>query len=102
FDGYLRRARRADQACFLICRADDGELAGVVNVSAIVRGAFQSAFLGYYVFTPHARKGYLREGLELTVRYAFDELDLHRLEANVRPENGAPVQLLPPPGVAPR
>jgi ribosomal-protein-alanine N-acetyltransferase len=102
FDGYLRRARRADQACFLICRPGDGELAGVVNVSAIVRGAFQSGFLGYYAFTPHARKGYLREGLELTVRYAFDDLGLHRLEANVRPENVASVQLIRSLGFEPR
>jgi [ribosomal protein S5]-alanine N-acetyltransferase len=102
FEGYLRRARRADHACFLICRAEDGEIAGVVNISAIVRGAFQSGFLGYYAFTPHARKGYLREGLELTVRYAFAELDLHRLEANVRPENVASVQLIRSLGFEPR
>jgi [ribosomal protein S5]-alanine N-acetyltransferase len=102
FEGYLRRARRADQACFLICRNEDGDIAGVANVSAIVRGAFQSAFLGYYAFTPHARKGYLREGLALTVRYAFDELNLHRLEANVRPENIASVQLIRSLGFEPR
>ncbi len=102
FDGYLRRARRADQRCFLICRTVDDEIAGVANVSAIVRGSFQSAFLGYYAFTPHARKGYLREGLELTVRYAFDALDLHRLEANVRPENVASVQLIRSLGFEPR
>ena len=102
FDAYLRRARRADQACLLICRQGDGELVGVANVSAIVRGSFQSAFLGYYAFTPHARKGYLREGLELTVRYAFDALDLHRLEANVRPENVASVGLIRSLGFEPR
>jgi ribosomal-protein-alanine N-acetyltransferase len=102
FDGYLRRARRADNACFVICRTEDDAIAGVVNVSAIVRGPFQSGFLGYYAFTPHARKGYLREGLELTVRYAFDALDLHRLEANVRPENVASVQLIRSLGFEPR
>jgi diamine N-acetyltransferase len=67
-----------------------------------VRGAFQSAFVGYYAFTPHARKGYLREGLELTVRHAFVELELHRLEANVRPENVASVQLIRSLGFEPR
>jgi [ribosomal protein S5]-alanine N-acetyltransferase len=102
FDGYLRRSRRADQACFLICRTEDNDIAGVVNVSAIVRGAFQSAYLGYYAFSPHARKGYVREGLELTVRYAFEELDLHRLEANVRPENVASIQLIRSLGFEPR
>ncbi len=102
FDGYIRRSRRADQACFLICRSNGGDIAGVANVSAIVRGAFQSAFLGYYAFTPHARKGYLRDGLELTVRYAFERIDLHRLEANVRPENVASVQLIRSLGFEPR
>ena len=43
FDGYLRRTRRANQAWFLVCRIVDDAIAGVVNVSEIVRGAFQSA-----------------------------------------------------------
>jgi ribosomal-protein-alanine N-acetyltransferase len=102
FETYLRRTRRANQAGFLVCRVTDDAIAGVVNVSEIVRGAFQSAFVGYYAFTPHARKGYLREGLELTVRHAFDELGLHRLEANVRPENVASVQLIRSLGFEPR
>jgi [ribosomal protein S5]-alanine N-acetyltransferase len=102
FDAYVRRSRRSDQACFLICRTADDDIAGVANVSAIVRGAFQSGFLGYYAFTPHARKGYLREGLSLTVRYAFEALDLHRVEANVRPENVASVQLIRSLGFEPR
>jgi diamine N-acetyltransferase len=59
-----------------------------------VRGAFQNGYLGYYAFTPFARKGYLREGIELVVRHAFDDLGLHRVQANVRPENVASSQLL--------
>jgi diamine N-acetyltransferase len=74
---------------------NEGEiLVGVVNLSPIIRGAFRSAFMGYFVFTPHARKGYLREGIELTVRHGFDRLGLHRIQANVRPENVASSALL--------
>ena len=102
FEAYLRRTRHPSHAGFLVCRITDDAIAGVVNVSEIVRGVFQSAFMSYYAFTPHARKGYLREGLELTVRHAFDELDLHRLEANVRPENVASVQLIRSLGFEPR
>jgi ribosomal-protein-alanine N-acetyltransferase len=102
FEAYVRRSRRSDQAGFLISRTADDAIAGVANVSAIVRGAFQSGFLGYYAFTPLARKGYLREGLELVVRYAFEHLDLHRLEANVRPENIASVRLIRSLGFEPR
>jgi [ribosomal protein S5]-alanine N-acetyltransferase len=94
YDAYVRRSRRPNRACFLICRNDDDVITGGVNLSEIVRGPFQSAFLGYYAFTPHARKGYLREGLALAVSYAFEELDLHRIQANVRPENVASSELL--------
>ncbi|HEX6844920.1 MAG TPA: GNAT family N-acetyltransferase [Actinomycetota bacterium] len=94
FDAYLRRSRRPNQACFLICRNDDGAIVGVTNLSDVVRSVFQSAYLGYYAFTPYARKGYLREGLDLVVAHAFEDLGLHRVQANVRPENVASTELL--------
>ena len=95
FDAYVRRSRRANQACFfLICRNEDRAIVGVANLSEIVRGAFQSAFLSYYAFATHARKGYLREGLDLVVAHAFEDLGLHRIQANVRPENVASTALL--------
>jgi len=77
-----------------VSRNDDDALVCVVNLSEIVRGAFQCGYLGYYAFTPYARKGYLREGLDLAVRHAFDDVGLHRVQANVRPENVASSQLL--------
>ena len=94
FDAYVRRSRRANQASFLICRNEDAAIVGVANLSEVVRGAFQSAFLGYYAFSPHLRKGYLREGLDLVVAHAFEDLGLHRIQANVRPENVASTELL--------
>jgi ribosomal-protein-alanine N-acetyltransferase len=71
----------------LVCRRDDGAIVGVINVSEIVRAAFQSAYLGYYAFRPHAGRGYMTEGLALVLRHAFREIGLHRLEANIQPEN---------------
>ena len=55
------------------------------NVSQIVRGLFQSAFLGYYAHAEHAGRGYMREGLALVAEYAFGPLALHRIEANIQP-----------------
>lgn len=66
-----------------------GELAGVINLNEIVRGLFQSAYLGCYAFLPHVGRGYMGEGLLLTLRRAFGELGLHRLEANIQPDNKA-------------
>jgi ribosomal-protein-alanine N-acetyltransferase len=94
FDEYLRRNRRANQAGFLVCRTDDHAIAGVVNVNEIVRGWFQSGYLGYYAFESHAGQGYMAEGLRLVLRYAFETLRLHRLEANVQPGNAASVALV--------
>jgi ribosomal-protein-alanine N-acetyltransferase len=94
FEAYVRRARGPRQAGFLIVRNDDDAIVGVANLSEIVRGAFHSAFLGYYAFTPHARKGYLREGIGLVAAHAFGPMGLHRINANVRPENAGSTALL--------
>jgi len=40
-----------------VCRRESDEIVGVVNVSEIVRGAFRSAYLGYYAFAPWQRQG---------------------------------------------
>ena len=65
----------------LACRNEDGAPVGVFNFSEIVRGAFCSAYLGYYALEPHAGQGYMSEGLALALELAFLKLRLHRVEA---------------------
>jgi len=77
----------ATHAGFLVCRREDDAIVGAFNIGEIVRGLFQSAYLGYYAFAPHAGAGYMSEGLELVLHVAFRVLKLHRLEANVQPTN---------------
>jgi ribosomal-protein-alanine N-acetyltransferase len=77
----------ATHAGFLVCRCDDDAIVGVFSISEIVRGFFQSAYLGYYAFAPHAGSGYMAEGLGLTLEFAFRVLKLHRVEANIQPMN---------------
>src|SRR5262249_32572058 len=91
---YLRRLRRPSHIGFLVRRRESGELVGVVNLSEIVRGAFQSGYLGYYAFTPWARQGLMTEGLSLVIDHVFGRLRLHRLEANIRPGNRASIKLV--------
>ena len=69
-------------------------MAGIVTIDSIVRGRFQSATLSYAAFAPTAGQGYMSEGLALVVRYAFTELRLHRLEANIQPANEASLRLI--------
>lgn len=93
YDAYVRGLRRKNREGFLVMTAA-GEIAGVINVSEIVRGNFQSAFLGYYGFRPHAGKGLMRSGLVLVIRHCFRKLGLHRLEANIQPENVRSIALV--------
>jgi ribosomal-protein-alanine N-acetyltransferase len=83
---YLKRIRRASHRGYFVC-ASGGELAGVINVSEIVRGVFQSAYLGFYALAPYAGRGYMRAGLRLVIERAFGALGLHRVEANIQPRN---------------
>lgn len=79
---------------FLVCRGDNHEMVGVVNFTNIVRGLFQSGFLGYYVFAGHERQGLMQEGLQAVISEAFKKLKLHRLEANIQPGNTSSIDLV--------
>jgi ribosomal-protein-alanine N-acetyltransferase len=94
FRDLLIRARGERHCSFFICTNETSELAGVINLNEIVRGLFQSAYLGYYAFEPFSGVGYMSEGLVLVVEQAFGSLGLHRLEANVQPGNRRSIRLV--------
>jgi ribosomal-protein-alanine N-acetyltransferase len=77
-----------------VCELGSGALAGGVNINNIVHGRFRSAALGYWAFAPAAGRGLMSQALRLVVGYAFGDLDLHRLEANIQPANVASIQLV--------
>jgi ribosomal-protein-alanine N-acetyltransferase len=93
FRAYVARMSGPGQHAFAVRRRDDGTLVGVVTISNVVMGPFRNAYIGYYVFAPHARRGYLREALQAIVRDAFRAMKLHRLEANIQPGNRASIAL---------
>ena len=93
FDRYLARSRLPTTAFFLARRVEDDELVGFLNISEIVRGNFQSAFLGYGGVAGLAGRGYMTDAMRLVLREAFTTLGLHRLEANIQPGNTASIEL---------
>jgi [ribosomal protein S5]-alanine N-acetyltransferase len=94
FDDLFARSRRDDFVCLLACLAENQrEIVGVFTVSQIVRGAFQSAYLGYYANARHANRGLMREAMEQLLDHAFGALALHRLEANIQPGNQPSIAL---------
>ena len=94
FDDLYARSRRDDFACLLACLVEEPRaIVGVFTISQIVRGAFQSAYLGYYANQRHAGQGLMREAMEQVLDHAFGPLALHRLEANIQPGNQPSIAL---------
>ena len=94
FAAYLTRLSRPTTEGRLVCVRDSGAMAGIIIADNLVRGRFQSASLSYAAFAATAGRGYMSEGLGLMLRYAFTELRLHRLEANIQPGNHASLALV--------
>jgi [ribosomal protein S5]-alanine N-acetyltransferase len=94
YDRLLARAEDDRYDPLFVRRREDGAIVGYFNISEIVRGFFQSAYLGYGAVAAHAGRGYMSEGLELVLVRAFTELRLHRLEANIQPGNAASIALV--------
>lgn len=65
----------------------DNQLAGEINLNTVLRGAMQSATVGYWIDQARAGRGYTPEGVVVISRFAFEELDLHRIEICIVPRN---------------
>jgi ribosomal-protein-alanine N-acetyltransferase len=83
----IRRAQGDDFEAFLIARSEDDAIVGAVDLSHIFHGPFRNAYLGFYALGDNVAHGYMTAGIELVMRHAFADLGLHRVEANVQPQN---------------
>ncbi|MGE3142487.1 MAG: GNAT family N-acetyltransferase [Hyphomonadaceae bacterium] len=72
---------------FFVFRTADAALVGGATLSQVRRGAAQAATLGYWVGAPFQGRGYTTDATIAVTRFAFEELDLHRVEAACQPEN---------------
>ena len=95
FDRYFSRSSsHLGNIRLNICEVGSGVLVGGININNIVYGRFKSAAIGYWAYAGTAGRGYMSEGLRLVIRYAFGELGLHRLEANIQPTNEDSIKLV--------
>ena len=94
FNRYVALGRTPERDHLLVCDRVSGAIAGVINISNIIHGLFQNATLGYYGNVRFAGRGVMTEGLGLVLDHAFRGLRLHRLEANIQPENEASKRLV--------
>lgn len=67
----------------------NGNFAGEINLNSVQRGAFQSSYLGYWIDEGRAGNNYTPEGVLLVVRFALEQLGLHRVQISIVPRNNA-------------
>ncbi|MGH6820238.1 MAG: GNAT family N-acetyltransferase [Methylocella sp.] len=86
----------ADDAAypFFIFSTDSRAFLGGLTLSNVRRGVAQIATLGYWIGAPFARQGYMTAAVGLALPFAFEHLQLHRLEAACLPHNRASIALL--------
>ena len=94
FDVWFDRSASGRHLNLVVIETERGEIVGVVNLNEIVAGSFQSAYLGYYGMQAFAGRGFMTEAVGLAVQLAFDELGLHRVEANIQPGNTRSIALV--------
>jgi ribosomal-protein-alanine N-acetyltransferase len=94
FGTYLERVAGEQHAAYLIRHSDCGKLVGYVNINNIVRGSFQSGYVGYAAFASHSGRGLMTKGLGAVLATAFGALGLHRVEANIQPTNDRSIRLV--------
>lgn len=81
-----------DQHRFAIL--DDGVVAGMVSITGVERGAFESGMVSYFVEEQRSRRGLATAAVAEVTQLAFGELDLHRLEAGTATTNIASQRVL--------
>ncbi|HEY3140021.1 MAG TPA: GNAT family protein [Acidimicrobiales bacterium] len=64
-----------------------GRFAGEINLSSVQRGPFQSAYVGYWIDQALAGQSYTAESLVLVLRFAFEQVHLHRVQVSIIPRN---------------
>lgn len=62
---------------------------GEMNLTSILRGASHSGSVGYWIDHRHAGNGYIPEALVALMQFAFESLELHRLQVSIVPRNRA-------------
>ncbi len=86
----VRHEQNGDGIRLWIERRDDpGRFIGNMSLSQMIRGVFCSCYIGYQLDKDELRQGYMTEALRVMIDVGFREFGMHRIEANIMPENTA-------------
>ncbi|MDL2219903.1 GNAT family N-acetyltransferase [Ruminococcaceae bacterium OttesenSCG-928-O06] len=92
----LRSAKRLwGLRMWLVPKEDEAaDILGMASLGSIFYGAFCSAFLSYKLDEGATGQGYMAEALQKLIEVAFGPLELHRLEANILPDNAPSLRVV--------
>lgn len=79
---------------FVVCQTEDERIVGTIGLTYVVRGPLQSCMIGYNLDEAANGKGYMTEAVKQVVRYAFEELRLHRIVGEASPQNPGSIRVL--------
>ncbi|MHC1720163.1 MAG: GNAT family N-acetyltransferase [Clostridiaceae bacterium] len=74
-----------ESVSFGIFKGDN--LIGKIRLSSVIYGVFNNAFIGYSIDEAQQGKGYMKQAVRLVCKYAFEYMDLHRIEASTLTDN---------------
>ena len=75
-------------------REDESRVIGRIALSGVLRGAFQNAYLGYWIDHELQGRGLMTEAVRATSAFAFSAAGLHRIQAAVMPRNARSLRVL--------
>jgi len=82
---FNREARNGRSFSFVIWKGP--QLIGQITLGGVIYGALRGGHIGYWIDQEYANRGYTTRAVEILTRFGFDQLGLHRIEINIRPEN---------------
>jgi len=88
----LRQLETSDALPFVILY--QGEIVGQLNVANILHGSVSSCVIGYWIAPEVAGLGITPTAVALAMDYMFNAVGLHRVEIDIRPENGASIRVV--------
>lgn len=91
---YQREMEAGNAWPFFIFTGADRSLAGAITLSNVRRGVAETGTLGYWIGQPFAGRGLATAAVRALVGYAFEDLNLHRVEAACVPTNQASRRVL--------
>jgi ribosomal-protein-alanine N-acetyltransferase len=87
FREYVREMLTDENKAFVAFDKSTKKMCGIVELRDIYMFDFKNSYITYFGFAPNLKKGLMTQAVKLVIKVAFNQLKLHRLEANIQPRN---------------